>query len=86
MADKPATALQPEADPSGWVDDHGDYLFRYAVFRLGHAEAADSESTGMVSRRSDPASGARAWAESLGWLGRTAPATRGTPGPWGLRP
>jgi hypothetical protein len=64
MADKPATALQPEADPSGWVDDHGDYLFRYAVFRLGHAEAADSESTGMVSRRSDPASGARAWAAS----------------------
>jgi RNA polymerase sigma-70 factor (ECF subfamily) len=41
MANKPATALQPEADPTGWVDDHGDYLFRYAVFRLGNAEAAE---------------------------------------------
>jgi RNA polymerase sigma-70 factor, ECF subfamily len=41
MADKPATVLQPEADPTAWVDDHGDYLFRCAVFRLGHTEAAE---------------------------------------------
>src|ERR1019366_6433580 len=41
MADKPETALQPEADPTAWVDDHGDYLFRCAVCRLGRTEAAE---------------------------------------------
>jgi RNA polymerase sigma-70 factor (ECF subfamily) len=28
------TEAQAAADPSAWVDEHGDYLFRYAVVRL----------------------------------------------------
>lgn len=28
-------------DPSGWVDQHGDYLFRYAFSRLRDANAAE---------------------------------------------
>jgi RNA polymerase sigma-70 factor (ECF subfamily) len=39
MPDKPANVMQP--DPTVWVDDHGDYLFRYAMFRLAHAQAAE---------------------------------------------
>lgn len=27
-------ARKPEIDPTVWVDDHGDFLFRYAVVRL----------------------------------------------------
>ena len=32
----PAAEQRPDAtiDPTVWVDDHGDYLFRYAVVRL----------------------------------------------------
>jgi RNA polymerase sigma-70 factor (ECF subfamily) len=29
------------ADPERWVDDHGDYLFRYARARLGSVELAE---------------------------------------------
>ncbi len=29
------------SDPSTWVDEHGDYLFRYAMFRLRDPEAAE---------------------------------------------
>ena len=32
--DAAAEANLPEIDPAVWVDDHGDYLFRYAVVRL----------------------------------------------------
>lgn len=28
-------------DPDRWIDDHGDYLFRYAMFRLRNREAAE---------------------------------------------
>jgi RNA polymerase sigma-70 factor, ECF subfamily len=28
-------------DPAGWVDRHGDYLFRYALARVGRAELAE---------------------------------------------
>ncbi len=28
-------------DPSKWIDDHGDYLFRYALFRLRDPGAAE---------------------------------------------
>jgi RNA polymerase sigma-70 factor, ECF subfamily len=28
-------------DPVTWVDQHGDYLFRYALLRLGQAEQAE---------------------------------------------
>ncbi|HYG79948.1 MAG TPA: sigma factor, partial [Pyrinomonadaceae bacterium] len=36
--------LAPERaapDPGVWVDEHGDYLFRYAVFRLRDASLAE---------------------------------------------
>ena len=29
------------ADPTAWVDDHGDYLFRYAVVRLRDTASAE---------------------------------------------
>src|SRR5271168_3272457 len=29
------------SDPAGWVDQHGDYLFRYAMVRLRQAELAE---------------------------------------------
>ena len=41
MADEFATVSQPGAEPTAWVDEHGDYLFRYAVFRLGRADVAE---------------------------------------------
>ena len=28
-------------DPSRWLDEHGDYLFKYAVFRLRDDTAAE---------------------------------------------
>jgi DNA-directed RNA polymerase specialized sigma24 family protein len=28
-------------DPSRWVDNYGDYLFRHAVLRLRHGEPAE---------------------------------------------
>src|ERR687883_471896 len=28
-------------DPSAWVDEHGDYLYRYALFRLRDAALAE---------------------------------------------
>lgn len=39
----PAAAQQPDAtiDPTVWVDEHGDYLFRYAVVRLRNEAAAE---------------------------------------------
>jgi RNA polymerase sigma-70 factor (ECF subfamily) len=36
--DRPAARL---ADPSLWVDHHGDYLFRYALLRLGDRTMAE---------------------------------------------
>lgn len=35
--DRPAAA----ADPRGWVDRHGDYLYRFALARVRRAEAAE---------------------------------------------
>lgn len=29
-----ASPAEESPDPSAWVDEHGDYLFKYAVFRL----------------------------------------------------
>ena len=34
-------ALSAAPDPGIWVDQHGDYLFKYAVFRLRDATAAE---------------------------------------------
>jgi len=31
----------PSPDPGRWLDDHGDYLFKYAVFRLRDDTAAE---------------------------------------------
>ena len=31
----------PTPDPAAWVDEHGDYLYRYALFRLRDAGAAE---------------------------------------------
>ena len=33
-ADAPVSALAPKLDPECWVDEHGDYLFHYALSRL----------------------------------------------------
>lgn len=35
------TPLPTDLDPERWVDDHGDYMFRYAMFRLRNREAAE---------------------------------------------
>ena len=35
------TISRPAVDPDRWVDDHGDYLFRYALLRVGRREAAE---------------------------------------------
>lgn len=34
MSEAQVTSPYPAADPERWLDDHGDYLFKYAVFRL----------------------------------------------------
>jgi DNA-directed RNA polymerase specialized sigma24 family protein len=31
----------PTLDPRGWVDDHGDALFRYALFRIQDTQVAE---------------------------------------------
>lgn len=33
--------IETGLDPDRWIDDHGDYLFRYAMFRLRNREAAE---------------------------------------------
>jgi len=33
-------AQKPTDDPGAWLDEHGDYLYRYALFRLGEEETA----------------------------------------------
>ena len=33
--------MTPTLDPGGWVDAHGDYLFRFALARLGDADHAE---------------------------------------------
>src|ERR1043165_9420767 len=37
----PATTSKRTADPGLWVDQHGDYLFKYASFRLRDAGLAE---------------------------------------------
>ena len=39
-------------DPSTWVDDHGDYLYRYALLKLrGRVNEADQIDPSAVHRR-----------------------------------
>ena len=37
----PRSASQLPPDPSVWLAEHGDYLFKYAVFRLRDATLAE---------------------------------------------
>jgi RNA polymerase sigma-70 factor (TIGR02943 family) len=41
MNDAHGTAQAQSPDPSVWVDEHGDYLFRYATFRLRDPSIAE---------------------------------------------
>lgn len=41
MSESPAKLLDHSPDPARWLDDHGDYLFKYAVFRLRDFTAAE---------------------------------------------
>ena len=41
MSEAEAKPLSRSPDPGRWLDDHGDYLFKYAVFRLRDDTAAE---------------------------------------------
>ena len=41
MSEAQAKPLGQSPDPGRWLDDHGDYLFKYAVFRLRDDTAAE---------------------------------------------
>jgi RNA polymerase sigma-70 factor (ECF subfamily) len=46
----------PTLDPTGWVDAHGDYLYRFALARLGSPDAAEEAvqealMAGLAARR-----------------------------------
>ena len=41
MSQEPPTPPRTRPDPAGWVDEHGDYLYRYAFARVGRAEVAE---------------------------------------------
>jgi RNA polymerase sigma-70 factor (ECF subfamily) len=41
MSEVQAKISRQSADASLWVDEHGDYLFKYAVFRLRDSSAAE---------------------------------------------
>jgi RNA polymerase sigma-70 factor (ECF subfamily) len=42
MPDKKKQALVKLSDPSTWVEQHGNYLFRYALMRLRNRELAEN--------------------------------------------
>ena len=41
MSEAKTKPLSRSPDPGRWLDDHGDYLFKYAVFRLRDDTAAE---------------------------------------------
>src|SRR5918994_3449140 len=41
MSEAQAKSPYQSPDPERWLDDHGDYLFKYAVFRLRDDSAAE---------------------------------------------
>ena len=41
MSDAEVKSLSQSPDPGRWLDDHGDYLFKYAVFRLRDDTASE---------------------------------------------
>jgi RNA polymerase sigma-70 factor (ECF subfamily) len=40
-SDKPHGVSQQTLDPEGWLEKHGNYLYRYALFRLRNPELAE---------------------------------------------
>lgn len=40
---KPIGVSQQVLDPEGWLEKHGDYLYRYALFRLRNPELAEEK-------------------------------------------
>jgi RNA polymerase sigma-70 factor (ECF subfamily) len=38
---KPARESSRGVNPERWIEDHGDYLFRYALWRVRHPEVAE---------------------------------------------
>ena len=41
MIREQTAVARPSPDPGAWVDEHGDYLFRYAMFRLRETTTAE---------------------------------------------
>jgi len=41
MREKPLESASHLPDPATWVDQHGDFLFRFALARLGNRDAAE---------------------------------------------
>ena len=41
MSEAQSKAIQEAPDPGAWLDQHGDYLYKYAHFRLRDAAAAE---------------------------------------------
>jgi DNA-directed RNA polymerase specialized sigma24 family protein len=41
MSEAQVKSPYPAPDPERWLDDHGDYLFKYAVFRLRDDNVAE---------------------------------------------
>src|SRR6266481_5165419 len=41
MSEAQRTVADQSPDFAGWVDQHGDYLFKYAMFRLRDSAAAE---------------------------------------------
>src|SRR5262245_35733194 len=41
MAESPLRATVGSHDPAAWLEDHGDYLFAYAMLRVHNAAVAE---------------------------------------------
>ena len=64
----PSNVASPQIDPSIWVDEYGDYLFRYAKSRLRDPNAAEEvvQETFLAGvRYSEQFAGK---SSELGWL------------------
>jgi RNA polymerase sigma-70 factor (ECF subfamily) len=55
-------------DPSGWVDEHGDYLFRYAMMRLRNKDLAENmvQETFLAALKGQKSFGGRSAART--WM------------------
>jgi RNA polymerase sigma-70 factor (TIGR02943 family) len=42
-SDKPFGVSQQSLNPEGWLEKHGDYLYRYALLRLRNSELAEEK-------------------------------------------